>query len=103
MGDYPLNRWVDVDGKSETPQKCPESLSGVYADMHDGDKKEVTISGRSMTIKPSGNNQTWIVKSQWDTKSCSAIINFNVPGKPNPPPFNLKARLLDTTSATVHS
>merc|ERR1711971_205745 len=46
------------------------ALKAIYADMHDGDKKEITISGASMTIKPSGNNQTWMVKAALDTKSC---------------------------------
>merc|ERR1739848_737177 len=59
----PLNQWVEL-GKSSsywTPP-CPTKLKAVYADMHDGDKNEVTISGASMTIKPFGNNQTWVVK-----------------------------------------
>merc|ERR1719149_345021 len=74
---------------------CPtQDTKMVYADMHDGDKKEVTISGTSMTIKPSGNNQTWVVKANLDAKSCSAIIDFNVPGKPGPPPVNLTATLI---------
>mmetsp|Transcript_115132 Transcript_115132/g.221882 ORF Transcript_115132/g.221882 Transcript_115132/m.221882 type:complete len:107 (+) Transcript_115132:2-322(+) len=68
--------------------------------MHDGDKKEVVIAGTSMTIKPSGNDETWVVHSQVDPDSCSASIDFNVPGKPGPPPVPLTASLLYTTSAT---
>jgi len=95
----PLNRWVQLskDVAARTPP-CQTSLKAVYADMHDGDMKEVTISETSMTIKPSGNNQTWVVKSHVDPKSCSAVLNFNVPGKPGPPPVNLTATLWTTFS-----
>lgn len=67
----------------------PDSFHAVFADMHDGDKKEVTVTGSSMVIKPSGSNQTWTVKAVFDRTSCSADVDFNVPGKPKPPPVNL--------------
>jgi len=95
--DFPLNRWVQLSPNIDySVFKCPTSLSAVYADMHDGDQKEIIISGSSMTIKPSGNNQTWVVKSVVDAESCSATINFNVPGKPGPPPVNLTATLVQS-------
>jgi len=78
---------------------CPDKLQAVYADMHDGDQKEITISGTSLTIKPSGNNQTWTVTSEVDVKSCSASIDFDVPGKPGPPPVNLTATLWNILSS----
>merc|ERR1711865_1165530 len=87
-----MGRYVR-DGSIFSDSVCPEKFQAVYADMHDGDKKEVTISGTSMTIRPSGNNQTWVVKSTVDPASCSASINFSVPGKPGPPPVNLQATL----------
>jgi len=93
----PLNRWIELGHETTaTPSPCPTAWKAVYSDMHDGDMKEITISGTSLTIKPSGNNQTWVVKSQVDPKSCSAAIDFNVPGKPGPPPVNLTAALLTT-------
>jgi hypothetical protein len=100
--DLPLNHWVE-EVKKENPSayKCPTKLQAVYADMHDGDRKEIIISGTSLTIKPSGNNQTWLVKSEVDTNSCSASINFNVPGKPSPPPVNLQAMLQSISSVTT--
>merc|ERR1712066_551249 len=52
-----------------------------------------TISESKLSITPSGNNQSWEVRSVLDQKSCSAIIDFNVPGKPGPPPVNLLATL----------
>merc|ERR1719440_2054989 len=58
-----------------------------------GDKKEVSITENEITIKPIFNNQTWAVKSHFDRKACSAVIDFRVPGKPGPPPVALTAGL----------
>lgn len=101
--DFPLNHWVELRKGTEknVPALCPTSLKAVYADMHDGDKKEVSISGTSVTIRPSGNNQTWVVKSELDPASCSASVDFNVPGKPGPPPVSLRATLLYAISAVA--
>jgi hypothetical protein len=98
---FPLNRWVEVsEGIHHKPKNlCPTSLQAVYADMHDGDKKEVTISGTSLIVKPYGNNQTWIAKSKVDARSCSVTLDFNVPGKPSPPPVALTATFLYTASS----
>jgi len=97
----PLNRWVQLSVAKEVSEEalpCPASMKAVFTDMHDGDKKEVTIAGRSMTITPSGNNQTWVVQSHIDPKLCNAVINFNVPGKPGPPPVNLMATLWNSVA-----
>jgi len=78
---------------------CPTytKLKTVFHDMHDGDQKIVSLNGSKMTIKPYGNNQTWVVHA--DMRSdCSASIQFNVPGKPNPPPVALKATLYTMTN-----
>lgn len=69
--------------------ECPDKINAVFADMHDGDQKEVTIDGTSVEIKPYGNDQKWHVTSVLNVDSCSASVDFNVPGKPNPPPVNL--------------
>merc|ERR1712232_1357229 len=64
------------------------------ADMHVGDQKKVTLSANGqLTIVPHNNQQKWVVRSQVDAKSCSAIIDFNVPGKPGVPPVKLTATL----------
>jgi len=94
--NMPLNRWVaDLNLYPSASWGCPfpsvPHFTVVFADMHDGDKKQVTIAGGKMTIKPSGNNQTWVVESTFNTLHCSASIDFNVPGKPGPPPVNLLA------------
>jgi len=100
---FPLNRWVDISDviHEKSSKSCPAYLRAVFADMHDGDKKEVTISGTSLTIKPSGNNQTWVVKSALDVATCSASIDFNVPGKPSPPPVKLAATFMYTTTSAA--
>merc|ERR1712224_733460 len=72
---------------------CPSDLAAVFADMHDGDKKQVTVKGTDMTITPADNNQKWMVKAKLDGDSCVALVDFNVPGKPNPPPRKLALSL----------
>lgn len=97
----PLNHWVELKETTKTQKTwCPDALKNVYADMHDGDKKEVTIDGTSMVIRPSGNDETWIVKSELDRVTCTAVVDFNVPGKPGPPPVKLQASLAYSFSAT---
>merc|ERR1711865_141397 len=81
----------------------------VVADMHDGDKKRITFGPDGtgvlagtfpMTIRPHGNNQTWIVhvtmvmsKGSPFNTGVQGVVDFNVPGKPNPPPCNLTVAL----------
>lgn len=66
-------------------------LDGVFADIHDGDLKQVRLSAdsKTVTIEPYNNTQTWEVTAAWSNVSCNASINFNVLGKPNPPPVPL--------------
>ena len=72
--------------------KCGElNTDGVFMDMYDGDKKSVTRDGETLTIKLHGNNETWVVHALIDSTHCNANIDFNVPGKPNPPSVNLTA------------
>lgn len=73
---------------------CPDEMQAVFADIHDGDMKEVSISGKSMTIKPCcENNENWVVTSEINQMTCSSTVDFNVPGKPNAPPVSLTATL----------
>jgi len=70
----------------------------VFEDIHDGDEKALKVSHKNeLTIKPSGNDQSWEVKAQLDDK-CIASVDFDVPGKPNPPPVPLKAQVWGMTS-----
>ena len=67
------------------------NTDGTFMDMHDGDKKSVKQDGETLIIKPHDNNETWVVHALIDSTHCNYNIDFNVPGKPNPPPVNLTA------------
>ena len=75
---------------------CSQLLDGkpvVFADMSDGDEKLVTLSGATMQIDPYGNAQNWTISAPLSKTDCSAMVNFSVKGKPNPPPVPLKASI----------
>merc|ERR1712100_862377 len=78
----PLNQWVDLahTGPSRL-SACPTSLDAIFADMHDGDQKRVTIDGTSLTIRPHGNDppQTWEVKTTLNS-NCQAVVDFKDSG-----------------------
>ena len=63
--------------------------------MHDGDQKAVTFNGlgvsdaTEITIQPFGNDQRWLVREAFDSAASNATIDFDVPGKPGPPPVRL--------------
>jgi len=84
-----LNSWIQLGTAAGPGQPCPKHFASVFADMHDGDKKQVTVSGTALTIKPYGSKEDWLVKADVNITSCSAEIDFKVPGKPNPPPVSL--------------
>ena len=84
---------IKISNNNKLQTTCEKSLfpfHNIFADMHDGDQKEVSISSDgTMTIKPHGNDQKWVVMCQVDSTYCSADCNFNVPNKPSPPPVNI--------------
>lgn len=59
--------------------------------MHDGDQKQVTLEDGRISILPYANNETWATYADFDFQHCNASIDFNVRGKPSPPPINLTA------------
>merc|ERR1712086_71603 len=72
---------------------CSDSGYTVYADMHDGDFKYATLQDGMIKLRPYNNSETWTVEAKWDTVHCNTSIDFNVAGKPNPPPVPLTATL----------
>lgn len=75
--------------------RCANSYADIItADMHDGDQKTVALSDGILTITPYGNSQQWSTRTTFDSALCSALVNFTVPGKPNPPPLPLTARIV---------
>jgi hypothetical protein len=90
---YPLNHWVNVEQtQDEELVPCPSALDAVFADLHDGDEKRIVLAGDDLTVT-SNSDETWVVHSKLDRDLCKATIDFNVPGKPSPPPVNLTATL----------
>ena len=76
-------------------ESCTESQ--VVNDMHDGDQKSLTVKRDSLRITPHDNHQKWSVDSEFD-RTCAAKVNFDVPGKPNPPPVPLKMEVWQMVS-----
>eukprot|EP00621_Florenciella_sp_RCC1693_P005832 CAMPEP_0182530858 /NCGR_PEP_ID=MMETSP1323-20130603/7005_1 /TAXON_ID=236787 /ORGANISM="Florenciella parvula, Strain RCC1693" /LENGTH=141 /DNA_ID=CAMNT_0024740247 /DNA_START=84 /DNA_END=509 /DNA_ORIENTATION=- len=87
----------------QTESACPmvDGDTYVFADMHDGDQKQVAIEGDIMTITPYGNDETWTTSAHYCSKMCTASIDFNVEGKPSPPPCNLTATVYELTNPSA--
>ena len=69
----------------------------VFKDIHDGDYKQVIIQKGEITITPYNNTETWTVTGDGPLDAnCSTAIDFRVPGKPNPPPFELRVQKTET-------
>merc|ERR1719198_366298 len=94
----PLNQWVDLahTGPS-TLSACPTSLDAVFADMHDGDKKQVVIDGTKVTIKQFPNDGVWEVNTVLN-ENCQAVVDFKDSGKPDYPPVDLLATFWQATT-----
>merc|ERR1711998_499198 len=93
LGVGPVQLKLDKYSPMPTAGPCTTFKHGVFADMHDGDQKELTLEDGKLTIVPHGNNQTWVVEAMLDVVKCTAVVDFNVPGKPGPPPVNLTAAI----------
>ena len=83
---------------------CSKLFDGqavIFADMHDGDEKIVSIqsSGSILQIEPWNSTDVWKVTAPIRTTDCTAMVNFDVPGKPSPPPVSLMASLAEFGSA----
>ncbi len=72
----------------------------IFYDIHDGDYKSIKIKNYKYTIFPYKNNQKWIINGKLNHK-LEGIINFNVKGKPNPPPVNLLLKLKKINSKNI--
>jgi hypothetical protein len=49
----------------------------------------VKIDGANVTITSNDPAQTWEIKTTMDADTCIAMVDFDVPGKPAPPPVPL--------------
>jgi len=100
-----LRLWKSSTASSHTrglSSPCGSLSQAIFADMHDGDQKIVTLIEDQLTITPSSSSQPdtdevetdvaekdWIVHATVDLTTCTALIDFNVPNKPSPPPVPL--------------
>jgi len=89
-------QWVkDRSGSKESHKATSKTCfqPGIYADQHDGDQKKLSVSptGGAIAIEPHKNKQSWLVNASVDLTTCTASVDFRVPGKPNPPPVKLLA------------
>ena len=109
--DKPLNFWVmnkwpkpvkgmgpsrfsskGKEGATGLSSQCLESET-IVNDMHDGDEKDLaTDRSGKLRITPYHNDQKWSVDATFN-QQCVATVDFQVPGKPNPPPNPLAARV----------
>jgi len=97
--EQPLNQWVEYGNLDKVkPPACPKSIDGIFLDIHDGDEKALEVHDGIMKINPYGNDETWTIQAAFDEDSCSASVDFNVDGKPNPPPVPLTLTLWEATS-----
>ena len=78
------------------PCPLPPPATGFYqycADIHDGDMKCVSTSAGAnptVTITPyNSTTQKWVAKVAYNFTACQGMVDFRVPGKPNPPPVPL--------------
>jgi hypothetical protein len=122
----PLNLWLEPNAAANAANAantndindkhaaaaCITTKAGhgtVFDDMHDGDQKNVASQAEGgaehMLIRPYNNNQTWAVDAPFDPKDCTALVDFDVPGKPGPPPVSLTATVWRMTrnAAAAHS
>jgi len=78
------------------------SLKNVlFADMHDGDQKNVTVSeSGSLTISQDAP-VAWSLSVPLDFKLCTAMVDFSKSKKPAHPPVPLEVRVLGTTVGTT--
>ena len=82
---------------------CSDGGPIVFKDMHDGDHKEVAIRNGEITITPHNSTETWKVVGAGPLDvNCSTAIDFRVPGKPNPPPFELRVQVGNYVPGTGH-
>ena len=63
-------------------------VHSVFSDIHDGDMKCLTVKNGTdtLTITPYKTpKDTWVVEFVFNFTSCQGLVDFRVPGKPNPP------------------
>jgi len=86
-----------------SPVKKPTcgDFSSSFADMHDGDIKNVTVTEQGSMIVSQDAPVAWSVHTQIDLKTCKATVDFSKSAKPAKPPVPLQARLMQSSVGTL--
>jgi len=72
-------------------------FTGQFADMHDGDQKNVNVRNSQVVIT-SNSGGTWEIDTTFDCSSKQMMVDFDVPGKADHPPVPLQATKWETSS-----
>lgn len=70
--------------KSETCIYTPHGKPVVFNDILESDMKNITVEDENLTIEPYSSDEDWLIESTFE-EGCVSLINFYVPGYPNPP------------------
>ncbi|CAB9508009.1 expressed unknown protein [Seminavis robusta] len=102
---YPLEKILSSSQRHASP--CGTLSNAVFADMHDGDQKIVSIVSSNqnvLQIHSASEDESWTVTAPLDPNTCTAMVDFDVPGKPSPPPVPLLVTLwtMERRSTGIH-
>ena len=61
--------------------RCLLSSPLIFQDVHDGDRKIVYETSSSIRIEPFDSNELWTVAAPLNFTTCTAVVDFRVPGK----------------------
>merc|ERR1712137_1385085 len=98
-----LDHWPQLQDAEESKKLTAASTTcgieasrfgkaSVFNDMHDGDQKALLDKKGKLHITPVSSAESWAVDAKIDS-DCKATVDFNVQGKPNPPPVALEAEV----------
>jgi hypothetical protein len=103
MGHEKLGALVLVALGSALPTgpSCGSITGEIFADMHDGDAKNVTLTEQGVITLSQTLPVAWSVTSKIDLDTCVASIDFSKSSKPDKPPVPLNARVLQSSVGTL--
>ena len=77
------------------------SFTNAFADMHDGDVKNVTVSEDGHLSISQTAPVSWSLSVPLNLSSCTALVDFSKSAKPQHPPVPLRVSLKQTTVGTM--
>tara|TARA_B100001093_G_C26811405_1_gene1007737 strand:+ start:441 stop:863 length:423 start_codon:yes stop_codon:yes gene_type:complete len=88
------NLFNNYTSKNNKQLNLVDNKNYIFYDIHDSDYKKIIFKDNNYTILPFKSNQKWIVNGKLNSDFTS-MVNFNVKGKPNPPPIDIQLRLVN--------